>query len=434
MRTCPNGHAVVDDSALFCPVCGSRMRPAVRTCPQGHKVTDTTALFCPVCGSAMQVPERMCSRGHRVADGSAVFCPVCGEPLRKRPGGASVRDLVPEPRDAGGLASASQRVSDAPPNAVTVISQRRASSRDRFRMALSIAVPVTAVIVALALWRIALWGPSTPATPTPRGFVGVTNPDGTPTLADATLSPTSTPVPPTRTPPPHTPAPNTDWTPVAEEVNDVEMVYVPAGCFEMGSTEGDRDEEPVHRVCLSGFWIDRYEITNAQFERLGGEAAEESEWGEPEQPRERITWEEARAYCEIRGARLPTEAEWEYAARGPSAFEYPWGNSFVDWKVVYAGNSYNHPRDVGSRAPGASWVGAYDLSGNVWEWVNDWYDAGYYSASPLRDPQGPDSGTRLVVRGGAWDSGTTLTRAALRNTRFPGVRYDNVGFRCALSD
>jgi formylglycine-generating enzyme required for sulfatase activity len=225
---------------------------------------------------------------------------------------------------------------------------------------------------------------------------------------------------------------NDDWTPVIQEFNGVEMALVPAGCFMMGSTSGKDEEQPVHEVCFEEpFWIDVYEVTNEQFGAVGC-----ADWSsEPQQPRICVTWFEARDHCESRGARLPTEAEWEYAARGPDGLIYPWGNDFVGDNVVYNENSGGHTANVGSKPGGGSWVGAFDLSGNVWEWVNDWYDAGYYStlADGAVNPQGPGSGDARVLRGGAWDDYTYHLRAARRNGNNAGYGDNSYGFRCALS-
>jgi formylglycine-generating enzyme required for sulfatase activity len=129
---------------------------------------------------------------------------------------------------------------------------------------------------------------------------------------------------------------NADWTPEIRMFDGVEMVLVPPGCFLMGTDDGRSEESPAHEVCLDQpFWIDRYEVTNAQFARFEGQAAQPGWWADADRPREQITWFEARDFCALRSARLPTEAEWEYAARGPDGLLYPWGDTFVAENVVY---------------------------------------------------------------------------------------------------
>lgn len=232
----------------------------------------------------------------------------------------------------------------------------------------------------------------------------------------------------------------------------MEMVMVPAGCFTMGSTDEQISatfqlceselgtgqckrswfefESPAHQVCFDKpFWIDKIEVTNAQFSALNGQAAVASMWIEDDHPREQITWSEANTFCTSRGARLPTEAEWEFAARGPESWIYPWGNEFVADNSVFLGTFGNQTAEVGSKPGGASWVGALDLSGNVWEWVADWY--GPYSAAQQTDPTGPASGVARMVKGGAFVAPGGV-QVAGRNTDFaPGVRYSFLGFRCA---
>lgn len=258
---------------------------------------------------------------------------------------------------------------------------------------------------------------------------------------------------------------NAEWTPVIQEFDGVKMVLVPAGCFMMGSTEEEIDaafevcksasavceyeygrdwfasQAPRHEICFDEpFWIDLYEVTNAQFRAFGGQAEEESHWTDDNRPREEITWFEAVAFCELRGARLPTEAEWEYAARGPDGLVYPWGNDFVADNVVYEDNAFGQTAEVGSRPGGVSWVGALDMSGNVQEWVSSLYqDHPYpYDAADGREVSGDIDGSRSrAKRNGSWchwDTGsenTSFLRAAHRSGQDPPYGNYSLGFRCA---
>lgn len=223
---------------------------------------------------------------------------------------------------------------------------------------------------------------------------------------------------------------NNQWKPYSQEFEGVKMVLVPRGCFMMGSHDGRGDETPVNKQCLDHpFWIDVTEVTNIQFDSLGGQAQSSSYWTGDNRPRESITWDKARAFCEKRGARLPTEAEWEYAARGPDDLRYPWGNEFSTKNVV-AGASQT--ADVGSIAGGASWVGALDMSGNVWEWVSSWYAP--YPYHPTDGREGLLAGDAFqhhVRRGGSWDDNSDILRAAKRGWLDPSQVNSSTGFRCA---
>ncbi|HSG44199.1 MAG TPA: formylglycine-generating enzyme family protein [Anaerolineales bacterium] len=224
---------------------------------------------------------------------------------------------------------------------------------------------------------------------------------------------------------------NDEWTVYSEIIAGVEMNLVPAGCFMMGSSDeliyAAADEKPAHEVCFDvPFWIDTYEVTNEQY----GEAGH---WSENELPRESIAWEDALAYCENRGARLPTEAEWEYAARGPDNLEYPWGNEFVAANAVVEQNAGAQTNPIGSKAEGRSWIGAYDMSGNVWEWVSDWYAHDYYSSEALTNPQGPERGTYKAIKGGSWSNDSIFVRSANRGMPISGMSGNVLGFRCASS-
>ncbi len=219
------------------------------------------------------------------------------------------------------------------------------------------------------------------------------------------------------------------WHPVVKTFDGVEMVLVPPGCFMMGSENGEKDESPVNLQCFDKpFWIDRYEVTNAQYDSVGY-------WDGDDHPRENVSWHEAQAFCASRDARLPTEAEWEYAARGPYAFVYPWGNDFIDENAVSSWqNTARKTEAVGSRPDGASWVGALDMSGNVWEWTSSLYAEYPYDPADGREATDDDSAAR-VVRGGSCCSYVIAdVRAAYRFLVDPYMQDPNVGFRCVRSD
>jgi eukaryotic-like serine/threonine-protein kinase len=222
-------------------------------------------------------------------------------------------------------------------------------------------------------------------------------------------------------------------------------VKVPAGAFNMGSDTGAPDERPVHRVSGSAFVIDRYEVTNARYAacmQAGACAApallssftRPAYFSAPEladYPVIHVSWGQAESFCAWAGGRLPTEAEWERAARGTAdARTFPWGDSPPDCnKANFAGCVGDTDR-VGRRPAGQSPYGAFDMAGNVWEWTADWYEAGYYSRSPEQDPTGPDTGHLKVMRGGCWVSGTSSLRATCRKAELPSMWAPNVGFRC----
>jgi formylglycine-generating enzyme required for sulfatase activity len=220
---------------------------------------------------------------------------------------------------------------------------------------------------------------------------------------------------------------NTAWTPVIRVFNGVEMVKVSPGCFFMGHAEGRRDEQPEQKICFDKpFWIDRYEVTNGQYGSPGAFPADD-------RPRDNLTWFEARDFCASRGARLPTEAEWEYAARGPDSLIYPWGDTFNPDVLVFDSNFNNELWPVGSYPAGVSWVGAYDMAGNAWEWVSSIYRPYPYNAGDGReDPN--DTASKRVYRGGIGSYIDYGTSAATRFRLVPSERSWFVGFRCAKDD
>ncbi len=212
-------------------------------------------------------------------------------------------------------------------------------------------------------------------------------------------------------------ASNALWTPAVREFDGVKMALVPAGCFMMGSEAGDPDEQPVNRQCFDRpFWIDVFEVTNAEFDLFAGEAGHPSNHTDPDDPREQITWLEASTFCKLRASYLPTEAEWEYAARGPDDLTYPWGNPFVRENAIW--NS-GQTAPVGSRPQNASWVGALDMSGNVWEWVSSWYAPYPYSATDGREAS-ENSGKYefRVLRGGSFANDVPLQLRAPNRASF----------------
>ncbi len=215
----------------------------------------------------------------------------------------------------------------------------------------------------------------------------------------------------------------------------VSMMLVPAGCFTMGSADGKSDERPVSEQCFTEpFWIDQTEVTQADFGRLEGVKANSNAFTGDQRPVEQITWFEARDFCALRGGRLPTEAEWEYAARGPEGWVYPWGDEFVADNVIYSSNSGSQTALVGAtiRTAGASWVGALDLSGNVWEWMSTIRSDYPYDAADGREDMNKTDVSR-VLRGGSFFDASINLRAALRGSGSPVFVDNAVGFRCVRS-
>ena len=228
-------------------------------------------------------------------------------------------------------------------------------------------------------------------------------------------------------------APGQPGFPVRHEQTGIELVYVPAGTFPMGADDGEPDERPAHEVSVSGFWLGRTEVTVAQWRLVMGEvpAPDVDNLGD-DHPVTVVFWDQARAFCAAAGLRLPTEAEWEYAAAGPEDHLYPWGNLWDEGKLQW--NPDNDPdrrtAPVGSFPEGASWCGALDMAGNVWEWCADHYDPGYYVKSPPTDPPGPATEVPACV---GMNDGTKRTWTGLRTIRGGCFRNHDPGyFRCSM--
>jgi formylglycine-generating enzyme required for sulfatase activity len=259
--------------------------------------------------------------------------------------------------------------------------------------------------------------------------------------------------------------------------------FIPAGEFLMGSTDSDpdasSDEKPQHTVTLDAYWIDQTEVTNAMFERYvqetgyqttaekagsgyifntstkSWEDTQGADWRHPRglsssldglenHPVVQGSWDDAVAYCSWAGGRLPSEAEWEKAARGVDGRIFPWGNQTVaggllnfadlnldvDWADRSIDDGYQFTAPVGSYPAGASPYGLFDMAGNVWEWVQDWYSETYYASSPASNPTGLSSGDYRALRGGPWVGGSMVVRTAVRGWYNPDYRSVSGGFRC----
>jgi formylglycine-generating enzyme required for sulfatase activity len=272
-------------------------------------------------------------------------------------------------------------------------------------------------------------------------------PTPTPTPAPVKVVPTPTPLPPPPTPTPRptptpapTPAPEETPEPTAPPVTDI-MIEIPAGPFTMGSDTGEPDEAPAHEVDLSAFEIDRFEVTNADFAQFveatgyqtdAEKAGSSKNWrddaeGKDNHPVVRVSWNDAVAYCEWLGKRLPTEAEWEKAARGTEGWMYPWGDEWDPSKANVKETGLRGTAAVGSFGAGASPYGVEDMAGNVWEWTADWYE-------PYPDSTYDSEyfGQKFkVVRGGGWFEMADAVCTTNRDLTSVTAANDDMGFRCA---
>ena len=266
--------------------------------------------------------------------------------------------------------------------------------------------------------------------------------------------------------------------PLSKKLDNFMMVRVPIGTFKMGSSfvENKRhlkkcrkydkscelwwfnDEYPDRLIFLDSYWIDIHEVTNEKYLKFVlatghrfalDETCETDKCREGNlwqgasfpprinrQPVTQVSWYDADAYCRWRGKRLPSEAEWEKAARGPSGNLYPWGSGSPKKRATY-GRKWRGVftmTDVGTYSQGASLYGLYDMAGNVWEWVDDWYDLKYYNWGRKKNPIGPAEGEFKVVRGGSWVNHPDTLRSSFRRWSQPEVRFNDTGFRCAKDD
>ena len=263
-----------------------------------------------------------------------------------------------------------------------------------------------------------------------------------------------------------TPAPAREQVSQVSPVDGMRMMYVPAGEFTMGSDYFEEDEKPAHTVYLDAFWIDQYEVTNGMYakcveakicglpfprelsrvfslsdQELLRQGRGNSKFFDQlatdqdffSQPVMSVPWDFANAYCRWVGRRLPTEAEWEKAARGVDRRTYPWGETINCTKANFF-SCVGNPSRVGSYEAGQSPYGVYDMAGNAMEWVADWYGSSYYQNSPFENPLGPGSGLYYVFRGGSWGNEEAAGRSTNRPGNLTGIPLDFIGFRCASSE
>jgi formylglycine-generating enzyme required for sulfatase activity len=282
-------------------------------------------------------------------------------------------------------------------------------------------------------------------TPAPPKAVEPTKTTAPTRAAEPTKAPTKATEPTKGPSPTLPPAPIGIATQVAI-TDGMILLSVPAGEFLMGSADSDSDaqgdEKPPHKVYLDAFWIDRTEVTKDQYQKCvaAGKCAAPScsGTGQGNHPVVCVSWQDATNYCAWAGRRLPTEAEWEKAARGPSTGsgdgpKYPWGNDAPDGRRLNYNNQVGTTTAVGAYPPGASPYGALDMAGNVWEWTGDWYNENYYRSALAQNPTGPTTGSYRVLRGGSWHDARRLVRAAYRLRLDPELRLVDLGFRCARS-
>ena len=227
------------------------------------------------------------------------------------------------------------------------------------------------------------------------------------------------------------------WT---DPVTGMVFVWVAGGCYEMGcgswTDNCDDNEKPVHQVCVDGFWIGKYEVTQGQWEQIMGSNPSHFDSGD-NYPVETVSWDDCQIFIDDLNSRsgnifrLPTEAEWEYAARSGGREEKYAGGDNLDSLGWYLNNSESRTHEAGTKV--ANGLGIYDMSGNVYEWCSDWYASGYYAGSPPDNPQGPSTGSFRVGRGAGWRDFAWFCRSAFRGRNTPGYRDFNLGFRLAFS-
>ena len=408
------------------------MNPDVfeKKCPQcGEKISGNEPI-CPKCGAPLKDTTVICAKCGKGAPGSAKFCPECGHALIGEESGK----------------------------------KRAGQETEKKKLEFWIPTIPLIILISLCLIVVVLGIRNTPPSLLASELetvVAVGKPTQTPTAAPtatATSTPTTTATP-TSTPAPMPPADATlkaTWT---SPVDGMALVYIPQGQYLIGALDSDPqawvDEKPQHKVDLSGYWMDKTEVTNAMYAKCVQAGAcpakkmdisytRDSYYGNVEfdnYPVIYVTWDDAQTYCAWAGRKLPTEAQWEVAARGSDGRKYPWGNSspscdLLNYTVTLSTNfglsdsCTGDTTAVGKYPQGASPYGILDMAGNVWEWVADWKGPNYL-VEPHQDPLGPPNGESRVIRGGFYFNDAKYVRATMRLGHDPDDATDYIGFRCA---
>ena len=307
----------------------------------------------------------------------------------------------------------------------------------RFRKFLVVWLVIIAVLVPLLSWAWVIGGFEIPAKKVKP------KPKPPPVIRNLTNTPVSTP------------SSGSSGQTFRDSTTGMEFVWVPKGCFQMGSPSGeskrDSDEGPVHRVCVDGFWMGKYEVTQGEWQKIMGNNPSKFKKGS-NYPVEKVSWDDCKSFIRKLNARsnktfrLPTEAEWEYACRAGTTTARFWGdgessacsyanvNDLTSKKVnKFSWANFNCDDGYAATAPVGSFrangFGLHDMLGNVWEWCSDWYDKNYYRNSPGQNPQGASSGSIRVLRGGSWHFIPWNVRSAIRSRSRPGFRRNRLGFR-----
>ena len=228
-------------------------------------------------------------------------------------------------------------------------------------------------------------------------------------------------------------APPSEWISLT---TGMEFIHIPAGCFNMGTENGFKFESPVHKVCVDEFYLGKFEVTQEQWMKFMKDNF--SKFSGKSLPVERVSWNDAKSFIKklnhaenTQKYRLPQEAEWEYAARAGTTSQFYWGDKIDNSYVWYFGTSNYKTHPVGSKKPNS--FGLYDMMGNVWEWVEDWFASDYFKNSPMQNPKGPETGRLKVRRGGSQANLISHIKSHTRFRSVPDKRHHIIGFRVAFS-